>query len=118
MFVVFIDSDRMIVCMYVCVCDYWPLKCLVEYLQRCLACHSSTSKRTIDQFFFSLLLLFVTVCKLSLHRVYWPSFPYVVFHIFLHLFLHHAVAFFLFKRIQCAANVYIKMCFSLYGFYI
>lgn len=71
-------------------------------------------------FSFYISFVSVSVCKLSLHRVYWPSFPYVIFLIFLcsisfTLCLH---IFFLFnQRIQCTtANVYIK--FILYGIYM
>lgn len=92
----------------------------------CLACHSSTNKSTDWPVFIS-----VCVYKLSLHRVYCPSFSICDFHIFVAFTsclrsvgrsvgcfssLFHAYFFFIFEWIHCTAYVYIK--FMLYGFYV
>lgn len=82
---------------------------------------------TIDQFFFLFIsfFYFTSVYKLSLHRVYCPSFSICDFqHTFIAISLHHmpeqrcCVMFFFLSpsKIQCTANVYIKTDSVLYGF--
>lgn len=50
-----------------------------------MSCMSFKYKQTYDWpvFLFTFRSFCVSVCKLSLHRVYWPSFPYAIFLIFL-----------------------------------
>lgn len=114
-------------CMRACVWDQQRVF-YYEYLQQCLACHSSTQANVYDWpvfFLFISFFYFTSVYKLSLHRVYCPSFSICDFqHTFIAISLHHmpeqrcCVMFFFLSpcKIQCTANVYIKTDSVLYGF--